>query len=77
MMPLARLVVLAILLFFTIPATIGSMILAVIAPFALLIWLPILLIGFGIDVGIGYYIYKDFRNRRSDRRDKEYFPMSI
>lgn len=75
MMPLARMVLLAILLFFTAPMTIGSMILALIVPVAFIIWLPTLLISLGITVLIGYYLYRDFNRRRSGR--KEYYPLSI
>lgn len=79
MMPLAigRLIIMAVLLFFTIPLTISSVILAVVAPFAIALWLPILLIGFGLDASIAYYIYKDFKNRRRNNGKKEYYPMSI
>ena len=74
-MPLARMVLLAILLFFTVPVTVSSVILAIMAPFALVIWLPVLLIGLTVDAGIGYYLYRDFRRKKNDRR--EYYPMSI
>ena len=75
---IGRLIIMAVLLFFTVPVTVSSIILAVVAPFAIVLWLPILVVGFGIDVLLGYYLYRDFRNRRKKNNGKkEYYPMSI